>query len=126
MVSQPYKDLLAAGAWARNGSNRQTPEELGIDREDGYNVAYEQIGSGKEPERTGFNQRLYEIDSAFIDIASMGVPQWDVALNYSPASDALCFATTPTGLWVTDQNTGPAYGNATDPDTPSQQVWRRY
>ena len=35
MVSQPYKDLIADGAWSRGAaSNRQTPAQLGITRAD--------------------------------------------------------------------------------------------
>ena len=127
MVSQAYKDLIAGGAWARDiAANRQTPVALGIIRANGYDVAYEQIGSGKEPERTGWNQREYELTSALIDFAATGVPAWDAEVNYTPASDAACFATTPTGLHVTFTNTGPTYSNPTDPDSSGQTLWRRY
>ena len=126
MVSQPFKDILSDGAWARDGAFRETPEDAGIDRGDGWTVAYEQIGSGSLPERDVFNQRDYELDSGLIDIAAMGVPEWDADLDYTPAADAACFVTTSTGLHVTRMNTGPTYSNATDPDTPNQQVWRRY
>ena len=83
-------------------------------------VSYEQIGSGDEPERTVFNQREYEFTAALIDIAATGVPAWDVEVDYQPASDAACFVTTPTGLWLTTTNTGPTYSNATDPDASGQ------
>ena len=127
MVSPAYKDLIADGAWSRSAaSNRQTPAQLGITRANGYRIAYEQIGSGSEPERTGFNQREYEQTSALIDVAAMGVPAWDVAVDYTPATDAACFVTTPTGLHVTNTATGPSTGNATDPDSAGQTVWRRY
>ena len=127
MVSQAYKDLIADGPWARDAAgNRETPADLGINRADGYDVAYEQIGSGKEPERTGFNQREYELTSALIDFAATGVPAWDVEVDYTPASDAACFVTTAAGLWLTDTATGPATGNATDPDAQNQAIWRRY
>ena len=55
MVSQPYKDLIADGAWARDaettGDNpdRQTPEDAGLDRSQGWPLAYEQVGSDKTP-----------------------------------------------------------------------------
>ena len=127
MVSDAYKDIIADGAWASSSSaDKETPADLGITRADGYPVAYEIIGSGKEPERTGFNQRFFEWTSAAIDIAATGVPAWDAEVNYTPASDAACFTTTSTGLHLTRTNTGPAYGNATDPDAVGQQVWRPY
>lgn len=127
MVSQPYKDLIADGVWARDvAANRETPADLGITRADGYDVAYEQIGSGSEPERTGWNQREYEWTAAMIDFANAGVPEWDTGVDYTPASDASCFVTTATGLHLTNTATGPATGNATDPDAQSQTIWRRY
>ena len=87
---------------------------------------FEQIGSGSTPQRRVFNQRDYETDSGLVDIAAMGIPEWDVELDYTPASDAACFVTTSSGLWLTFTNTGPTYGNATDPETAGQTIWRRY
>ena len=127
MVSQAYKDLIDDGVWGdASAANRETPADLGITRADGYPLPYEQIGSGKTPERTGINQRFNEWYSAFIDFAEMGVPAWDVEVDYTPASDAACFVTTTTGLHLTRTNTGPTYSNATDPDAVGQVVWRRY
>ena len=68
----------------------------------------------------------HETGSGLIDIATMGIPAWDAENDYRPASDAACFVTTATGIWVTQQNTGPAFGNATDPDAANQDVWRLY
>ena len=102
------------------------PEEVGLTRADGWTVAYEQQGSGSEPERTIFNQLLYELWSVGFDIADYGVPTWDDEVDYTPATDAACFATTATGLWVTMVSTGPATGNVTDPDAVGQTIWRRY
>ena len=127
MVSQAYKDLIAGGVWASaSGADRETIENTGGARSDGWVVAYEQIGSGKEPERTVFNGRFYEFTSALIDFIATGVPEWDTAIDYTPASDAACFVTTATGLHLTRTNTGPTYGNATDPDAVGQTLWRLY
>lgn len=127
MVSQGYKDLIDDGVWASSaGADRETPTDAGITRANGYPIAYEQIGSGKTPERTVINQRFHEWYSAFIDFAATGVPAWDTDVDYTPASDAACFVTTATGLHLTRTNTGPAYGNATDPDASGQAVWRLY
>ena len=126
MVSQPYKDL-AAGVWASGAdADRQTPEDAGLVREDGFPVGYEQPGSGDSPEREVFNQRGLEHDAALVDIAATGVPAWDVEVDYRPVADAACFVTTPTGLHLTRVDTGPTFGNATDPDAPGQTVWRPY
>ena len=76
--------------------------------------------------RTGFNQREYELTSALIDFAATGVPAWDAEVDYTPANDAACFVTTTTGLHLTTTATGPATGNATDPDAQNQAIWRRY
>ena len=55
-MSQAYKDLVAAGVWAGGASaDRATPTELGLTRAQGWPIAYEQIGSGKHPERELFN-----------------------------------------------------------------------
>ena len=116
MVSDGYKSLISDGAWSSNTGNRATPESEGLTRADGWVVAYEQIGSGSTPEREVFNSREWEHTSALIDIAARGVPEWDAEVDYTPASDAACFVTTATGLHVTRMNTGPTYGNATDPD----------
>ena len=43
--------------WASASSaDRETIEDTGGTRADGWVVAYEQIGSGKQPERTVFNE----------------------------------------------------------------------
>ena len=126
MVSQGFKDILSDGAWAAaSGADKLDPTDFGLTRADGFPVAYEQIGSGKEPvEREVFNEREYEFTASLIDIAAHGpVPEWDVEVDYTPASDAACFVTTSTGLHVTRMNTGPTYGNATDPDASGQAVW---
>ena len=87
MVSQGYKDLLTGGLWASSDvADRELPEEVGLTRADGWTVAYEQQGSGSEPERTIFNQLLYELWSVGFDIADYGVPTWDDEVDYTPAT----------------------------------------
>lgn len=125
MVSQPYKDLISDGAWARDGQ-RETPESEGLTRANGFPISYEQIGSGDHPQHDVFNQRDFELDSSLLDIAAAGIPEWDAEVDHTPTSDAACFVITASGLWLTFENTGPAYGNATDPDLANQQIWRRY
>lgn len=120
-VDAEAKKLLG-NLWADTG-DREDPEDVGIARATGWPVSYEQIGSGSEPERTVFNQRFRELDGWASDRIRMGIPQWDIEVDYlHPA-----FVTTSSGLHVTRSgNTGPTYGNATDPDADAQTVWRRY
>ena len=126
-ISKAYKDLISGGVWASSeAAQRGAPADFGIDELEGWTVSYEQIGSGKEPEREVFNELHHRVTAGLIDIAAFGVPQWDSEVDYRPAEDAHCFVTTPSGLWVTAQNTGPAFGNATDPDESEQTIWRRY
>ena len=126
-ISAAYKDLITGGVWASaQSADRVAPEDVGLDRSEGWPQSYEQIGAGKEPERTVFNELHHEITAGLIDCAEYGVPPWDETVNYRPSADAHCFVTKPSGLWVTNQNTGPEFGNETDPDTVGQQIWRRY
>ena len=115
---QDTKDLIAGGVWARStNADRETIEDTGGARADGLaGCLRTNRFSGKQPERTVFNELEHEHTSALIDIAATGVPAWDTAIDYTPASDAACFVTTATGLHLTLTNTGPTYGNATDPD----------
>ena len=54
-VSEAIKDIIAGGIWARSPTaNREDPEDLGLDRAEGWPLAYEQRGAGKTPERTIF------------------------------------------------------------------------
>ena len=125
--SAGFKAMLARDVWASSDvAAVETPEDAGLRREDGWGIAYEQIGSGKYPERAVFNNNLQELSAAFADIATQGVPRWSADLDYEPTDSAACFVTTTTGLHVTFTNSGPGYGNATDPDAVGQIMWRRY
>ena len=111
--------------WASAATaDREDPEDVGIDRDEGWTVSYEQRGSGDEPERTVFNQRGRELDAAFGEKAVEGVIPWDGDINYpqhafSKASDGT--------LVVALVANGPATGNATDPATDTDRaVWRPY
>ena len=126
-ISDATKALIADGIWASSeAADRETPENLGIRRIDGWTVAYEQPGSGREPERTLFNEQGFEQESAIHDIVGFGVLAWDAGVDYVHDDTGHAFATTSTGLWVSERASGPARGNATNPDTPGQTVWRRY
>lgn len=126
-ASQGYKDLVADGVWASaDTAFRTLPEDEGIDRTVGFGVAYEQLGSGALVGRGEWNNYRHELTAALIDISAHGVLPWSADLNYVPDGDEWCFTKTSSGLWRTNVATGPAYGNATDPDTAGQTIWRRF
>ena len=101
---------------------KRCPEEKGLVRSDGWPVAYEQLHTGKFPEFDVFNQLVFEAGSAVTDIVSAGVLPWTPDVDYV----APCFAMTTSGLHVAFEDSGPGTGNATDPDTLGQTVWRLY
>ena len=61
--------------WARNAGteDRDVPENLGLDRELGFTVSYEQIG-GDAPERQVFNQLLFELTACIAHMRDNGLP----------------------------------------------------
>ena len=125
MVSQGTKDLVADGAWARNGT-RRTPEAEGLTRDQGWTEDYEQLGTGSLPDRGVFNQQWFEQTSAIVDVVGMGVPVWDATLDYTVTDDAVPFVTTSSGLWRLESASGPGHGGAVDPEAEGQDAWRRY
>ena len=122
MADAEAKNILD-NLWASDAlADREDPEDVGITRASGWPVAYEQIGSGKKPERTVFNQLLRELSGWASDRMTMGIGQWDEDVNYTHPA----FATRAGGLYRTTENTGPAYGNPTDPSDTGQSTWRQY
>ena len=114
--------------WASNG-DRQLPEDLGLSRETGWTVPYEQIGAGAEPERTLFNQLLLELTEAFEDTVRRNILPWDQRIDYPGSDDeGYAFVAGPdTGvLYVSARPSGPALGNPTNPETLDQDVWETY
>ena len=107
--------------WASGGA-RSLPEDEGIDRGVGWDVRYEQKGSGAEPEREVWNQLLRELTGQAVEINARGVLQWDAELDYRQYA----FVVGSGGkLHVSNVATGPATGNAEDP-TSGGSVWRVY
>ena len=107
--------------WADTG-DREDPEEHGISRDRGWTADYEQIGSGSEPERTVWNQLMRELTGFAVDRLTMGIATWDSGVSYQHPA----FAASVQGLHVSLENTGPNFGNATDPTEAGQTVWRLY
>ena len=112
--------------WARNAgkSDRDLPENLGLDREEGWPVAYEQIG-GETPERQVFNELFFELSAALVHIRENGLPLfWHSGVDYRhpsfvKGSDGLVYITT-------GRDTGPSGGNSEDPVTPGAKLWKRH
>jgi len=126
-VSEAYKALLDEDTWASSPSAfKQSPEDVGIDRADGWGLAYEQIGTGKFPERGVFNTLIHELHSFVKDCSAFGVHPWSDVQNFAPSDGNAAFSMTPSGIWYTFTSTGPAFGNATDPDSVGQTIWRRF
>ena len=119
------KKMLAA-IWASGeGADRESPADVGITRARGWGVAYEQVGSGLEPERTIFNQKFREVEGAFQEKMRMGgCMRWDQDVNYFQYARVI--GSDGNKYWC-QVATGPAHGNIQDPtlDT-AQSVWRLY
>ena len=122
MADTEAKKILT-GTWADSG-DREDPDDAGIDREKGWDVPYEQIGSGAQPERTIFNQKNREWDGCFAEkMRYGGVLPHDTDIDYYQY--ARCIGSD--GMkYVALEATGPANGNATGPTTVGQTIWRLY
>ena len=107
--------------WAEDG-DREEPETVGIDRARGWTVEYEQLNSGSEPERTVFNQLMRELCGWALTRIREGVGVWDGRVDYEHPA----FCATTAGLHVSLESSGPSYGNAADPTSDGQTVWRVY
>ena len=118
---------ILAQAWALDG-DRQDPEDVGLTRNIGWPVSYEQPGAGVEPERTVFNQLLAELDESLGDKLRFGVLPWDARIDYvADAEQGYSFVTGSDGrLYVARVASGPGGGNATDPVADGQSVWDVY
>ena len=124
-LSAGTRSLAAAGVWAEDG-DRQSAEDADVDRAQGWDQRYEQIDSGRLPERAVWNGRDWEQESALFDILLAGVPAWDPDVDYQPTDEAHCFVTTATGLHVSLRASGPGLGGPVDPDGDGQDAWRVY
>ena len=119
---------MIGNLWASDANaDRFDPEDVGLVRNKGWPVAYEQIGSGFEPEREVFNQLLLELQSYFADKTRSGILRWDIDIDYVHSDEASSFVVGSNGkIYVANAPSGPATGNATNPVTAGQTVWRLY
>ena len=108
--------------WAIDASeNRENPEVHDIVRTVGWDIRYQQEGTGKFPERTVINQKLCEIQSGLRERYLAGIPPWDADLNYPQHA----FVSVDGRPYVARVATGPDKNNPTDPATDND-VWREY
>lgn len=112
---------IIGNLWAEDApTERDTPEDVGIDRNIGWDLNYEQIGTLKFPERKVFNQLLRELTGAFNEHLQYGLPRWDDGVDW----DQFTFLTHDGRIYVALQASGPNNGGAQEPGTGSK--WRLY
>lgn len=112
---------IIGNVWAINApGERQTPEDVGIVRGDGWDLDYEQAGTFKFPERKVINQLLCEITSALNDKLVYGLCRWDVDVDWEQHD----FITHEGNMYVALQASGPGNGGAEEPGTGTK--WRLY
>ena len=108
--------------WADNAPiNRQTPESAGIDRTSGWDINYEQRGTGKYPERKVWNQMIRELQGAFREKMVYGFPRWAADVDWKRYD----FITYGGGIYFATVDNGPSA--AQQAETPGTgTVWRKY
>lgn len=114
-------EIRTLAPFAADG-DREDPSEHKLLRKDGWPVRYEQIGSDSEPERTVFQQLIYELELFITERRDRGLLPWDARSDYiHPA-----FVTRDGALRISLQSSGPANGGAVDPAALGQTHWRIY
>ena len=76
--------------------------------------------TGADLIRLRHNQLFHEMSSAFDEVQRTGILEWSNTLDFrrfAPCQKA-------GQVYIANVATGPATGNATDPETRNQQVWR--
>ena len=127
MADQESRKLVGHVWASADSADRFDTEDVSLDRLEGWPVAYEQIGSGKEPERELFNQKMNEWTAYFSEKITLGILPWDRDINYLHNEEGSSFVIGSNGKpYVALAISGPATGNATDPVTPGQAIWRIY
>ena len=102
-------------------SNRQSPEDAGIDRNFGWDVNYEQPGTGKYPERRVWNQMIRELQGAFREKIVFGLPRWAEDVNWRQDD----FVTHNLKIWYATLDHGPDHTTkGQEPGTGA--AWREY
>ena len=113
--------------WAIEG-DRFDPADVGLSRNTGWPVRYEQEGAGAEPEREVFNQLFCELDQLLGDKLQHGILEWDSRVNYPGNNEVgYAFVTGSDGrLYVSLAPSGPATGDSTDPTDENNSKWQEY
>ena len=110
---------LLTQAWAGNG-DRMDPSDVGLDRDKGWPVAYEQPGTGFEPEREIWNQILYELSIWAREKMEYGGP-----IPYDPRVDYRRYGRCTAGIhkYIALVANGPARDNVTHPQAANNSIW---
>ena len=98
---------------------RSTPESVGLNRDKGWPVSYQQRG-GNNPERLVFNQLLRELTGLFVHVGRYGIPPWDNRTNFKHPA----FTTYGGAIYRSTGNSGPQAGSVTPP--PESNLWLLY
>ena len=110
--------------WASSQTALLTdPESVGIDRAEGWDVQYEQVG-GLPPQMQVMQELMHELTSAIVEARDNGLPfDWDERVDYiHPA-----FVKVDGEIYVSVLDNGPATGNAAQPSTPAATgIWKEY
>ena len=107
--------------WAESG-DRVGPAELDLDRVEGWDVRYEQLGVRKYPERQLFNQLIRELQGYYNDCMKFGILPWDNEINYAQHA----FVSEDGHIWWAQVATGPDMGNPSRPGSLADTIWRLY
>ena len=109
--------IIAIEAWAKDG-DRQTPEQAGLVRADGFPASYSLTDT---PSRQLINQLLYEVSLGVKSLREAGIFPWDARIDYKAGAVAVA----GDALWIATEATGPGTGNAVDPTADAQTIWSK-
>ena len=113
--------------WATDAQNRAEPESLGIDREQGWDVRYEQIG-GERPERLVFNQLFHELSLFFNELNQTGMLIWDARIDYiaNPGGPVSFVRGSDSNMYQAKRASGPNAGIIVNPvEDATSTYWRK-
>ena len=109
--------------WASSASAlRSDPSVYGLTRTEGWDVRYEQLGTRKFPEMRVFNQLLRELQGAFAGQMTQGIIAWNEDVNYARHA----FVGHASKIWWSQEETGPATMNPSEPGSAGDTTWRLY
>ena len=123
--AEALKVKLWAGT-AEGANHRADPPSTLV--ETGWHEQYSQPGGPVGPERTYVNELVHRLTALMVEIQTGGLPlPWSGRVNYRHDAEASAFCMGEDGrMYVSLAASGPRLGNATNPVTDGQAVWRVY